>query len=414
MANARARLLKADADLAGPAGRIRLRKDSSPSLYRLAEMQKTMHFDGDATRPDGAGMGPRQAPPDPMATISVPADQFLGPDPIPSTPPGRLAQVTPPPAPAAQAPEPPAPQAPPALNIWGLPMAEPAASAPRVERSLAFPARAADDPPYESGPIPLVPSGEDFRPMSREEALTRKVAKIRMAADKGENTLVLAPSPGGDGEGRALNFAIAAVVLIAVLVLGLGLFAATQAGLFDGLENRIPFLKPKMASLVTPPRHASPPAPATSATAPVPRPPVPSSAANRPASGSASAAANRPASAAAAPAPAPLPSEPREPRAAAAPSSAAARPQASPADRRPAPSPRTLRLPSTAPAPRTRPPSGPMPAGPRARSRPRPRTARPPPMRPPPKMTISPPMPARPPRRGTWVRSSCGTRSKRP
>src|SRR4051812_33014350 len=41
MANARARLLKADADLTGPAGRIRLRKDTSPSLYRLAEMQKT-------------------------------------------------------------------------------------------------------------------------------------------------------------------------------------------------------------------------------------------------------------------------------------------------------------------------------------------------------------------------------------
>ncbi|MBW8888376.1 MAG: hypothetical protein JF616_11530 [Fibrobacteres bacterium] len=257
MANARARLLKADADLTGPAGRIRLRKDSSPSLYRLAEMQKTMHIDGDATRPDGTAMIMRQAPPDPMATISVPAAQFYGTE-APTTAPERLAQVSPPafaetPAPAPSSIPAPAPAAP-------------------VARSLAFPSRT-EDPPYDSGPIPLVSGdGGNFRSMSREEALTRKVAKLRMAAETGENTLVLAPSPEEDGEGRALNFAIAAVVLIAVLVLGLGLFAATQAGLFDGLENRIPFLKPKMANLAPTPRHASPAGPGTSAPGPTAAP----------------------------------------------------------------------------------------------------------------------------------------------
>jgi len=300
MANARARLLKADADLTGPAGRIRLRKDSSPSLYRLAEMQKTMHMDGDATRPDGTAMIMGQAPPDPMATISVPADQFYGAD-VPTTAPGRLAQVTPPvtPPPVAETPAP--------------------APAPRVERSLAFPSRS-EDPPYDSGPIPLVSGeGEGFRPMSREEALTRKVAKLRMAAEGGENTLVLAPSPEEDGEGRALNFAIAAVVLIAVLVLGLGLFAATQAGLFDGLENRIPFLKPKMANLLPPPRQASPAGPGTGS----PAAPGPTAMPAQPTL------------------PAPIAHPTAAPAPSAAPGSNAPRPtQARPSDRAPTPPPR--------------------------------------------------------------------------
>jgi TonB family protein len=252
MANARARLLKADADLTGPVGRVRLRKEASPSLYRLAEMQKTMHFDGDATQPDGTMQAPVQAPPDPMATISVPAEQFLSGG-VTLFPPGRQAQMTPAPTPqAAQAPaaEAPAVEPPVAKAPWPDPIAihpvHPEAKAAPVFR----------DPPYESGPIPLVPpalgEGGDYRPMSREEALTRKVAKLRSAAEAGENTLALAPAPGEDGEGRALNFAIAAVVLIGILVIGLGLFAATQAGLFDGLENRIPFLKPRMAALIQP------------------------------------------------------------------------------------------------------------------------------------------------------------------
>ena len=52
MANARNRLLKADADLTGPSGRVRIRKDHSPSLYRLAEMQKTIWVEGQATQID--------------------------------------------------------------------------------------------------------------------------------------------------------------------------------------------------------------------------------------------------------------------------------------------------------------------------------------------------------------------------
>lgn len=263
MANARARLLKADADLTGPAGRVRLRKDASPSLYRLAEMQKTMHFDGDATRPDGSLPVPAQAPTDPMATISVPAEQFLSGG-VTLFPPGRQAQMTP--APAPEAAEAPAGEAPVAKAPWPDPIAvQPEAKAAPVFR----------DPPYESGPIPLVSGeGDGYRPMSREEALTRKVAKLRSAAETGENTLALAPPAGEDGEGRALNFAIAAVVLIGILVIGLGLFAATQAGLFDGLENRIPFLKPRIATLIRPaspvPEKATPAA--TPAAAPVAMP----------------------------------------------------------------------------------------------------------------------------------------------
>ena len=85
MANARARLLKADADLTGPSGRIRIRKDHSPSLYRLAEMQKTIWVEGQATQadPNNPALRPvnmEKAPegrPDPMATLSVPTEQFL-------------------------------------------------------------------------------------------------------------------------------------------------------------------------------------------------------------------------------------------------------------------------------------------------------------------------------------------------
>jgi outer membrane biosynthesis protein TonB len=301
MANARARLMKADADLTGPAGRIRLRKDTSPSLYRLAEMQKTMDLSGEPTVPDGTFslLAPTVA--DPMATISVPADQFLKLDPAttsgpaagfpplrpfpadnpatrsqladsrsahPSASPGYpdiQSDATPAdptqtaipvhpfvrpapssyhpatgkfpvqPVPAASlsnpAPAVPDPQASPSREEEGAPAAS-------FERSLAYP------PESEAAASQAATA---FRPMTREEALTRKVAKLRMAAETGENTLVRSPLLDEESDGRAVNFAIAAMVLVAILVLGLGLFAATQAGLFDGMENRIPFLKPKVA-----------------------------------------------------------------------------------------------------------------------------------------------------------------------
>lgn len=202
MANARARLLKADADLTGPAGRIRIRQDHSPSLYRLAEMQKTIFVEGQATvaqTPTGTLFSdPKrkasEPPPDPMATLSVPADQFLKLD----------------------APVPPTPR----------------------EQPMAF----ANEP--------------------RERSV--------------------------------LHFAIAAVVIVAIGVLGLALFAATQAGLFDGLENRIPFLRPDISAPPPPRRaHAAARTPAaTPASVPAGKPvaphpparPVPAS--SRPASAS--------------------------------------------------------------------------------------------------------------------------------
>ena len=106
-----------------------------------------------------------------------------------------------------------------------------------------------------------------FQPMTREQALTRKVAQLRKVAEGGENTLVIGPGQLPQ-ERTALHFAIAAVVIVAIMVLGIGLFAATQAGLFDGLENRIPFLRPNASP--RPNRPAAPRAPA--ATAPVASP----------------------------------------------------------------------------------------------------------------------------------------------
>ena len=112
--------------------------------------------------------------------------------------------------------------------------------------------------------------------MTREQALTRKVAQLRMVAEGGENTLAIGPGEI-PAEASALHFAIAAVVLIAIAVLGVGLFAATQAGLFDGLENRIPFLRPKVSGLHAKPAHvvARPMSAPASAAAPGNQPSVP-------------------------------------------------------------------------------------------------------------------------------------------
>lgn len=352
MANARARLLKADADLTGPAGRVRLRKESSPSLYRLAEMQKTMDLSGEPTVPDGTRSLLTAPAPDPMATISVPADQFLkldpatGSGPAPGFPPLRPYPADAAPAesaashPAAAPAYPSGPEAPsaeptlaafpvhpfvrpapsshpptgkfpaqpiPAASGYPDPAAAPgpqdpafreadAAPANSLERSLAYPPET--EPPASA-------EGTGFRPMTREEALTRKVAKLRMAAETGDNTLVRSPLLDEESDGRALNFAIAAMVLVAILVLGLGLFAATQAGLFDGLENRIPFLKPKVAMAERP---AS--APRGSGTKPAPAAPQ--------ASGPASEIVEAPPEAAASGSPAPV--------ASASPAAPAARP----------------------------------------------------------------------------------------
>ena len=255
MANARARLLKADADLTGPSARIRIRKDHSPSLYRLAEMQKTIIVEGDATlsqSPNGTFIseaGTNTAPPlDPMATISVSADQFLAMD-----------------APAQ-----------PTLREQALArQAAQQVTAQHVSHAQAAARLAKQQEPAQPGPAPAESPPENPQPMTREQALTRKVAQLRKVAEEPGAGATLS---GEDmPERTALHFAIAAVVIIAIGVLGLGLFAATQAGLFDGLENRVPFLRPKMSvqqrlnPVARPVPAAKPPVPAqTAVTAPAP------------------------------------------------------------------------------------------------------------------------------------------------
>jgi TonB family protein len=257
MANARARLLKADADLTGPSGRIRIRKDSSPSLYRLAEMQKTIWVEGQATQVDSPNAifnkddQSKTQPLDPMATISVPTEQFLSLD-APAQPTMReqaLARQA-----AQQASQQAAVQQ---AESRAKEMAKAKAKAPPQQPQ----APQAPQDPNQATPPARTGQETQFQPMTREQALTRKVAQLRKVAEGGENTLAIAPQEE-PAERSALHFAIAAVVIIAIAVLGLGLFAATQAGLFDGLENRIPFLRPEL-----PPTPAAP-----AAKPPVPRP----------------------------------------------------------------------------------------------------------------------------------------------
>ncbi len=252
MANARARLLKADADLTGPSARVRIHKDHSPSLYRLAEMQKTIITGGEATlsqSPNGTFIAdakgePPAAPPDPMATICVSAEQFLTLE-APAQPTVREQAL------ARQA----AQQAT-AQHVSHL---QTAARLAKEEEEAKVQSTKSDQP-YPSGEIQMdqIPA-----PMTREQALTRKVAQLRKVA---EDLDAAAPQNMGDDpqERTALHFAIAAVVIIAIGVLGLGLFAATQAGLFDGLETRVPFLRPKMSvqQRLNPPPESAPAAPA--------------------------------------------------------------------------------------------------------------------------------------------------------
>lgn len=264
MTNARNRLIKADADLAGPSARIRIRKDHSPSLYRLAEMQKTIWVEGQATRIDPQSSSlfaenrERAAKPplDPMATISVPTEQFLTLD-APAQPTMREQAL------ARQAAHQAAPQATQqtAKQAVTLPIQE--AVEPQPEEN-ALTAHTAPEPKPQP---PAAGRGETaYHPMTREQALTRKVAQLRKVAEGGENTLAIGPGESPQ-ERSALHFAIAAVVIVAIIVLGVGLFAATQTGLFDGLENQIPFLRPDASSRPERPvarRVPAAPAPASS------------------------------------------------------------------------------------------------------------------------------------------------------
>ncbi|MDB5050473.1 MAG: hypothetical protein JWO30_3544 [Fibrobacteres bacterium] len=339
MANARARLLKADADLTGPSARIRIRRDSSPSLYRLAEMQKTIIVEGEATlaqSPNGtftseAKGKPAPPPLDPMATISVPADQFLSMD-APAQPTMReqaLARQAAQQTTAQQASH----------------QQDAARIAKEVQAALQAKVPQADQP-YPSGEIRMdqIPP-----PMTREQALTRKVAQLRKVAEVSEEAAPRAV-PHDLPERSALHFAIAAVVIIAIGVLGLGLFAATQAGLFDGLENRVPFLRPRMSAQSLPGPAAKPAKAVTAAPAPV----RPSSAAPaRPASNTAAtrspiapATVQRPSAQAAVPAN-PLPPKPAR-QAVSARNPAAPGPEAA-AQRRAAVQPRTVKPPTASP-----------------------------------------------------------------
>lgn len=278
MANAQARLLKADADLTGPGGRIRVRRENSPTLHRLAEMQKTMIVNagpgGDATlaeTPDArakleaAGRQPGMPgmPVDPMATIMVTKEQFLGLKPAPEKTPEPRAAETGPAKPEASF------KTGAIINLESLPPAE------RASR-MNVPGKA---------------------PMTREEALTRKIAQLREAAERPDKDMMVMME---DSSGRnALHLALAALLLLSIIVLGVCLFAATQSGMFDGLEDRFDFLRPNVSSQLSAQERQSalPPSPAPghpdpieeAAAAPVPTDPErsakpsPAPAATRPA-----------------------------------------------------------------------------------------------------------------------------------
>ncbi|MDB5103242.1 MAG: TonB family C-terminal protein [Fibrobacteres bacterium] len=342
MANARARLVKADADLAGPAARIRIRKESSPSLYRLAEMQKTMWVEGQATlaeSPSGSfrsidGEKAKQTPLDPMATISVSAEQFLSLD-APAQPTQREQAL------ARQS-----------MQQLAQQMAVQQAAerkdrsdvppAPNAEEAKAAPADLIDQVNREireQAESSKAGNRTAFTPLTREQALTRKVAQLRKVAEGGDNTVAIA-APDDHESRSALHYAIAAVVLIAICVLGVGLFAATQAGLFDGLENTVPFLRPKVSAL---PARPAAPKPVPQDQAPVAAPPgnqrVASALSARPvprATAGTQAASPAMSSATARPAQATVlrPAEPRIQPAARLPKPPAARPE--PSARRPA------------------------------------------------------------------------------
>jgi TonB family protein len=226
MANARARLLKADADLTGPSGRVR--KEHSPSLHRLAELQKTMIVkpeDTLAQSPNGTLFAEARAPSlpvDPMATISVTAEQFLAMEP-PLQPTMREQAL------ARQA----------AQQI--------AAQQASLQLAAYRAAKELEAAQTKGEPIipQLLPEAEALQ-LTREQALTRKVAQLRKVAEGSETAPPMFDIDTPDR--KALQYAIAAVVIIAIAILGLGLFAATQAGVFDGLEKQLPFLRPKMST----------------------------------------------------------------------------------------------------------------------------------------------------------------------
>lgn len=89
MANARARLQVADEEPQVPGAPIRVRREPSPTMIRLAEMQKTMFEPGEAETladfENGSGYKTGKISldgSDPMATIIVPKDTFVeSPDP---------------------------------------------------------------------------------------------------------------------------------------------------------------------------------------------------------------------------------------------------------------------------------------------------------------------------------------------
>ncbi|MEO6097301.1 MAG: TonB family protein [Fibrobacteria bacterium] len=266
MENARKRVLAADEDLTPPSAHIRSRKELSPSLHRLLELQKTIWVDGPSlnTDPANAGAGPVKFPAslDPMATISVTREEFLSLGP-PAQPTMREQALD------RQAQQQAAQLA--AIQRSGKQPGKQASAAPKEETQNALTMHTAPAGARRAG-SPGTPGSQKngetvFQTMTREQALSRKVAHLRMVAEGAENTLAIGPVEQ-QSERPGVPYKIAVVVIATICLLGIALFAATQAGLFDGLENRLPFLRPKVSA----------------APRPVPGPPVrASSAARRPA-----------------------------------------------------------------------------------------------------------------------------------
>jgi TonB family protein len=225
MANARARLQAADEDPAVPGAPVRIKREPSPTMIRMAEMQKTM-FDAGAAeaetlaegtpRPTGSfrfpGMG--GGPVDPMATIIVHKDAFV------EAP--KAASATPSPAVVS-----------PAAAV---------SSGSGISASSAIGASSASSKPANDDPR-----------TAKLKAVERKVAQIRLA-EAGAETMIMAPVT----QPQSMNVRVAIWVLggLIPIILGLGLYALTQAGYLDGLEDVFPALTGNASA-----KHAAAPKP---------------------------------------------------------------------------------------------------------------------------------------------------------
>ncbi len=207
MANARARLQQADAGPVPPGTKFRAKREASPTMIRMAEMQRTILDSAPSEIPGSAKIGsgesaraaahaqdiadvtasmPGQSQ-DPMATIMVPKDQFV------------------------------------------------------------------------EGPA---------TPTRKLKSLEKKVAQIRLADSGAETIIMAAPQPEPGRNNVRLAFWVLGGLI--PIIFGLGLFALMQTGYLDGLEQMIPSFGGQKAASATAGSTASGRVTASGSTTPAP------------------------------------------------------------------------------------------------------------------------------------------------